>query len=181
MSEHESDFINIDNYPVVSVDGTYMHFMDDYVSLILYQNRVYPPKEDEEKSKPVLHREIIVDARLSVPTLKHIMMTADDGLKMHRMSKMMSGHRSFWADTTFADEHIITEKTAHNVNEINEDEALGGFFFDTFREVDNYGKKKLFDLLTLFIGDNIEEIRNIRNRYSTAPTEKGEKNVPEPK
>jgi hypothetical protein len=150
MSEHEHDFINIDNYPIICVDGTFLHFMDDYVSLILYQNRVYPPKEDEN-SKPELHREIVMDARLSVPTLQHIMMTANDGLKMHRMSKMMTGHRSFWADTTFADEYVTTEKTLQNVSEIDEDEALSGFFFDTFREVDDGGKRKFLNSLLILL------------------------------
>ncbi len=182
MSEHESDSSNADNYfpsayPIASIDGTYMHFMDDYVSLILYQNRVSPPKE-LEKGKPTLYREIVVDARLSIPTLKHILMCADNGLKMHRISKTIPGHQSFWGDTTFADEHITAEKSLHDVREINEDEALWGFFSETFHNVDDEGKMRIHGLFTTFINNNIDEFNKIRNEHLI---EKGNENVPESK
>jgi hypothetical protein len=166
MSEHEYDSENINNvnWPIITVDGTFLHFMDDYVSLILYQNRVYPPKEDK-KAKPVLRREVMVDARLSIPTLQHIMMTATEGLKIHKMSKMVGGHKSFWGDTTFADEHITTEKSLQNVSEISEADTLNGFLSDTFQNVNDEGKKKISEFFAAFIGDNVEEIKNIRDRY----------------
>jgi hypothetical protein len=174
--EHESDAVNF-SWPIISVDGTYMHFMDDYVSLMLYQNRVEPPEEDK-KSKVTLHREIVLDARLSIPTLKHIMMTADNGLKLHKVTKTMPGHQSFWGDTTFGDKHITAEKSLHDVNEINEDAALHGFFSETYSNVDDDGKKKIWGLFSAFISDNIDELKNIGREHLI---EKGKENVPESK
>jgi hypothetical protein len=171
----EADFLNPDDFPIVTADGAYLNFDDGYVSLILYQNRVLPPKNDI-KSKPTLKREIVIDARLSIPTLKHIMMSAHDGLKNHTYYRMVEGHSAQWIDTTFADEHLTDETISYNINELEEDkeEILTGYFVESLQIVNAEGKKEIINLFEKFISDNLEQIKNIRIKY---PKEKGEKNV----
>jgi hypothetical protein len=81
-------------------------------------------------------------------------MTAEQGLKIYRMSKIIGGHQSFWADSTFADEHLTHEAESFNASDFKEEEVLGGFFSQTLESVNEEGKRKLFELLNGFIGDN---------------------------
>ena len=97
----------------------------------MYQNRILPP-EPENDGKPDLKREIILDARMSIPTVEDIMTNLTDGIKEQRLMKLVDKRNSIWLNTTFADQEITSPTVERRIDEIKEENVLDVTFLIRF-------------------------------------------------
>lgn len=163
MSDSEIlDNIDNINFPIITADGAYSHFLDGFVSLLFYQVRIIP--KDVKKDQILMHknREYIAEIRLSVDRLKQLMQELDDGLKMYPMLGLLQNKTDFYTGGVNA--KAISESkivTSTYLADKEEERIIKNLILETGKDLSKEGRKKYEEEIVKILIDNVDRLREI--------------------
>src|SRR5215212_11044599 len=87
-------------FPTLVADGVHTHFMEGFVAMLFYQDKVYPVYQSgktESKTKFRTQRYTLFDVRLSIESLKQLTGQLEEGVQFYNSLPLIEDGRDFWA------------------------------------------------------------------------------------
>src|SRR5215213_6696017 len=137
MNDNEDG--NIEDFPTVIADGVNTHFMEGFVSMLFYQDKVFPHYQNKNETiqKITTERNTLFDVRLSINVLKTLLKDLDDGFKLYRSVSLIQDPRDFWVGIRpYEKESKLANRSP---DEIEFDNALWGSFHEVYTGLSEEG------------------------------------------
>ncbi|CUR52526.1 protein of unknown function [Nitrosotalea devaniterrae] len=168
-----------ENFPTVVADGAYCHFLEDFISLIFYQTRVFPRLEKDGKTAIApKRREILADIRFSREALRKLMNEIEQGLELYPAYTLMKGKDGFLTGldpmNTLSKDSTISKLS---LTKAEFDHLKNNILVDMSTQLTKEGEKVYNDLLIKIIFEHEDELREIVRKYEKKPTVRKERNV----
>lgn len=180
MSDSEiSDDFSEQNFPIITADGAYSHFLEGFVSLLFYQVRVTPKDHADNKIMMQKKREYIADIRMSVDSLKRLMEDLDGGLKLYPIIGLMQNKTDFFTGGDNA-RNISESKTVSNttLSDKEEDNLRKNLILETGKNLSKKGREKYEEEIVNILTENVDRLREIaRNDKKENGNLKGKKHA----
>ena len=156
-----------DQFPIISADGAYVHFLEGFASLAFFQVReMY--NEQQNGSEVKREKEILADIRIPISLLRRLSTQIQDGLEMIPTFALMQKTGLDYYSNKDIPKNETVEYVSDSVSqlEIKIDDS----------EADNYnltdeGKEKLKQIILRLTQQYHDEVREIIQGYSKGKVE----------
>ena len=169
MSEDYDNSNDTDSFATVVTDGAMVHFLEGFVSLLFYQDRVYPKQKNDGSFSMPKKRETIADVRLSINNLKKLMADVQDGIKSYPVLSLISGTN----DVDFFTGLKNSQKTKDDEELVDADfddeeteRIKANSIIQTMEELTDEGKEKYTNEVVEILLENYDRLREIARKYN---------------
>lgn len=156
------------DFATVVADGSYTRFLDGFVSMLFYQERVYPTKNNDGDVEMPKNNEVIADIRLSIKQVRKLVNELKYGLELYPILALMTDDVNFTSGVKpFAKETKKHEEEETDWLPTKEEFELlrSNVILGALDNLTDEGKEKYNSKLVEIMLEHVDELREIVREY----------------
>ncbi len=158
---HDDENEVFDRFATVVADGTYCHFLDDFISLIFYQNRVFPKSIKGGEADIKKKEEILADVRLSRRAVKQLIDDLKGGLEMHPIFHLTQNKTDFFTGLVSGNEEEYEKLKDLKLSKEEMDNLKNNVLVDLQETLSKEGQKEYNNAIIKIILDHVDVLHEI--------------------
>lgn len=161
MMHDDDESQSFDSFATVVSDGAYCHFLDDFISLIFYQTRVFPKNIVNGETDVKKKVEVLADVRLSRKAVKKLVEDLKDGLDMHPVFQLMQGKSDFFTGLISGEDKGDNKVKDLKLSDEEIDNIKNNVLVDIKEELTKEGEKEYNNTLIKILLDHADVFHEI--------------------